>query len=406
MTHLDKPIGKADGVNPKISGLAEEGRPSDPAFEPSGRPSYLDAIPKYGLGVKAVAVMDLELRTALASLIAVSAIPGTFLRGSGSQHRAAAEFYADLARGRDISAIFPAPEPGVPMRARHLGRLPWAPRVVNVDTLSFESPYEVQYPAVRASYESHTRNSIARAMHWRHDDGPRPTIIVVHGFTGSPYWFNSGFFSLPWVYGNGCDVVLAILPFHGRRNDRGAPYSGSGLFSDGVATFTEAMFQSVCDLRVIIDYLESTGVANIGITGLSLGGYVTALMAAVEPRLHFAIPNSAVVEMPSLIDSWFPAGQLVKAGLRMGSIDRDVHEAAMRIHSPLSYPAALPKHRLFIVGGLADRLAPPEQSARLWEHWGRPRIHWFPGSHIIHLRRASYLREIGRFLRETGFSPG
>lgn len=52
---------------------------------------------------------------------------------------------------------------------------------------------------------------------------------------------------------------------------------------------------------------------------------------------------------------------------------------------------------------LANRLAPPEQSARLW---GRPRIHCFPSSHILHLRRAVYLREIGRFLRDTGFSPG
>jgi hypothetical protein len=78
----------------------------------------------------------------------------------------------------------------------------------------------------------------------------------------------------------------------------------------------------------------------------------------------------------------------------------------MSVHSPLSYPAILPQDRLFIIGGLADRLAPPEQSAQLWEHWGRPRIHWFPGSHIIHFRRADYLREVGRFLRQTGFSEG
>lgn len=78
----------------------------------------------------------------------------------------------------------------------------------------------------------------------------------------------------------------------------------------------------------------------------------------------------------------------------------------MRLHSPLRFPVRLSKERLFIVAGLADRLAPPEQSPRLWAHWGQPRIHWFPGSHILHLRRAVYLREIGRFLRETGFSPG
>lgn len=370
------------------------------------RDGYLDAIPEYGLGVRAVALMDLELRTALASLISVTAVPGTIIRRGGLDYRKAAEFYGDLAGMGDLDAIFPAPSKGVEVRTRDAGRLRWAPDVFEAQMLSFESPHEVRYRPATDDFRAHSRNRIARAMHWRHDDGPRPTIIVVHGFTGSPYWFNSGFFSLPWVYGHGCDVVLATLPFHGRRNDRFAPFSGSGLFSDGMTTFTEAMLQSVCDLRVIIDYLESTGVDKVGITGLSLGGYLTALMADVEPRLHFAIPNCAVIDMPSLIENWFPAGPLIKAGLKLGSIDPDVYQAAMRIHSPLSYPAALPKDRLFIVGGLADRLAPPEQSARLWDHWGRPRIEWFPGSHILHLRRARYLREIGRFLRATGFSAG
>jgi pimeloyl-ACP methyl ester carboxylesterase len=350
-------------------------------------------------------MMDLELRTALASLITATTLPATVLRRSGSEHRRATEYYAELAVSADPDDIFPAPPPDVPVRTRRINRLRWAPGVLGVDMLSFESPYQVRYRAAADRYLAHTRNSVARAMHWRHDE-PRPTIIVVHGFTGSPYWFNSGFFALPWVYGHGCDVVLTILPFHGPRRDRLAPFDGHGLFSEGVATFTEAMLQSVCDLRVLIGYLQSTGVRRVGITGLSLGGYLTALMAGLEPRLHFAIPNCPVVEMPSLIDSWFPAGPLVRTGLRLAGIDRKTHDAAMTIHSPLRYPAVLPRERLMIISGLADRLAPPEQSARLWQHWGRPRIEWFPGSHIVHLRRAGYLREIGRFLRDTGFSRG
>ncbi len=367
---------------------------------------WRQAVPAGGPAVQAVALMDLELRTFTASLVSLSSIPGTLLRRSASDHRAAAEFYAGLSGVTDTTELFAPPPPGVEVRSRRIGRLPWAPGISQVDLLSFRSPYQVVYPEARERFESHRRNSIARAMHWRHDDGPRPTIIVVHGFTGSPYWFNSSFFQLPWFYNHGCDVVLAMLPFHGPRNDRPAPYSGSGLFADGLANFNEAIFQSVCDLRVLIDFLTATGVANVGITGLSLGGYVTALMAGVEPRLHFAIPNSAVTELSSLIDGWFPANRVIGAGLRLGGIDPDTHAAAVRVHSPLRFPARLARERLFIVGGLADRLAPPEQSARLWAHWGRPRIHWFPGSHILHLRRAVYLREIGRFLRDTGFSPG
>lgn len=387
----------------RAAGPGPAGAPGGDRDEPG---SYLDAIPAAGPGVRAVALLDLELRTALASLITLTAIPGTLLRRDGAGHRAAAEFYAGVAASGDPDRVFPAPPPGVAVRTRPVGRLPWAPGVSRVELLSFISPHRTLWEPARARFEGHARNMIGRAMHWRHDDGPRPTIIVVHGFTGSPYWFNSGFFQLPWFYGHGCDVVLATLPFHGRRNDPAGPFDGSGLFSDGLATFTEAILQSVGDMRVIIDYLRAGGVERIGITGLSLGGYVSALMAAVEPRLHFSIPNSPVTDMGPLMDSWFPAGPLIRSGLRLARVDRETHYGALALHSPLRWPARLDRDRLFVIGGLADRLAPPEQAARLWDHWGRPRLHWFPGSHILHLRRAVYLREVGRFLRDTGFSPG
>ena len=366
---------------------------------------YMDAVPRSGVGVRAVALLDIEMRTALSSLIAISAIPSALRDYAPSRDHDAAAFYAEMQRTGTIESIFPTP-PTVDVHASKIGRPLWAPKVDSIEMLSFKSPYRVQYAQIRASYESHTRNSVAQAMHWRHADGPRPTIIVVHGFTGSPFWFNSNFFSLPWFYRHGCDVLLAVLPFHGKRNDRWGAYSGSGLFGGGVAYLNEAMFQSICDLRVMVDYLERSGVDHVGITGLSLGGYLTALMADVEPRLHVAIPNSAVTHFPSLLDSWFPAGYLAKAGLRLSRHDDVTLSEAMSVHSPLSFPARLPRDRLFIIGGLADRLAPPDQSARLWEHWGEPKIHWFPGSHILHVGRASYLREVGHFLRDTGFSPG
>ena len=408
MTH------KAEAVN--INPL--HGRATSPAAETEGpdlrsvrnnhrttEESWRELIPRGGFQAQTVAIMDLGLRTGLASVIAATAGPTTLLRTSGRAQRRAVEFFADLAASEDPASVF-HPPPEVEVRTRRLGRQVWAPTVGHIDLLTFQSPYEPACPDLAESFLSHSRNSIARAQHWRHPDAPRPTIVVVHGFTGSPYWFNSTFFSLPWFYGHGCDVVLVTLPFHGARNDRLAPFSGSGLFTDGLGHFHEAILQSVCDLRVVIDYLQAGGVENIGITGLSLGGYLTALMAAVEPRLHMAIPNSAVTDLAGLIDGWFPAGHVLKAGLRQGGISEDAFKASMGLHSPLSYPPLLSTDRLFVIGGLGDRLAPPEQSARLIEHWGRPKTHWFQGSHILHMGRAHYLREIGRFLKETGFSPG
>ena len=369
-------------------------------------PSYVEAIPPGGPLVSTVALVDLELRTAVASLIALSATPAAVLRGRGRDHREATKFYAALADTAGVGDLFPPVPDDVDVDIQPTGRLLWAPEVCHADRLTFTSTHSVINPAVRDAFAGHKRNSLVQAMHWRGGDEPRPTIIVVHGFTGSPYWLSSSFFQLPWFYRNGCDVVLATLPFHGPRNDWPAPYNGSGLFTNGIGVFTEAILQSVADMRVLVGHLVSSGVKRIGMTGLSLGGYITALMAAVEPRLHVAIPNCAVTDMATLVESWFPAGQLLRAGLAMNRIDYRTHTAAVRLHSPLRFPALRPPERLFIIGGQGDRLAQPEQSARLWEHWGRPHLHWFPGSHIVHLRRDTYLGEVRRFLAATGFHPG
>jgi hypothetical protein len=44
-----------------------------------------------------------------------------------------------------------------------------------------------------------------------------------------------------------------------------------------------------------------------------------------------------------------------------------------------------------VVAGLGDRLTPPAHSVELWEHWHRPALRWFPGSHILHFERSGYL---------------
>jgi pimeloyl-ACP methyl ester carboxylesterase len=77
----------------------------------------------------------------------------------------------------------------------------------------------------------------------------------------------------------------------------------------------------------------------------------------------------------------------------------------MAVHSPLTYRPAIPKEHLMIVGGVGDRLAPPKHARLLWEHWGRCRIHWFPGSHLLHLDRGAYLRKIAEFWGQIGFLP-
>ena len=151
------------------------------------------------------------------------------------------------------------------------------------------------------------------AQHWRHDDGPHPTLCVIHGFMGSAYLFNGLFFSLPWFYRSGYDVLLYTMPFHGRRAEKCSPYSGYGYFANGFAGFAEAMAQAVHDFRSLLDYLEYTGVDRIALTGMSLGGYTSALIACVDDRIQAVIPNVPVVTPDKPVDEWFPANYAGRA---------------------------------------------------------------------------------------------
>ena len=256
---------------------------------------------------------------------------------------------------------------------------------------------------MRDQWRTQVNNATARFQHWRHDDGPRPTLCVIHGFMGSAYLFNGVFFSLPWFYRSGYDVALFTLPFHGRRAEKHSPFSGYGYFANGMSGLAEAMAHAVHDFRSMLDYLESTGVQRFAVTGLSLGGYTSALLAAVEPRLQAVIPNVPVVSVESEMREWFPANLVMRGGQLLGQLgDADI-SAATAYHSPLNYPPLVPKQQRLIITGLGDRLAPPQQSEQLWRHWDQCALHWFPGNHVLHVSQPTYLRRMTAFLRPYMF---
>jgi pimeloyl-ACP methyl ester carboxylesterase len=344
------------------------------------------------LVVGGTVVADLALRTALASAVSVAAAPWV-MSGDARKERRRLAFYSELAAAHDAEAAFPPPRAGVRIESRA------APKG---ETLRFESPFVAQNRAVRARYAGFKPNRTAFAQHWGHSDGPRPTLCVIHGFGASDFRLNSAFFRLPWFFAQGYDVLMYVIPFHGGRGNRGL-LDGAGLFANGIAHLNEALAQAVHDFRLFADYLEDTGVEQIGVTGLSLGGYVSALLAAVEPRLRVVVPNAPVTSIGPLVREWFPANLLLSATLRAHGVSPEEAEAALAVHSPLNYSPIVDKERLMIIGGLGDRLAPPEQSRMLWEHWDRPRLHWFPGNHVIHVDRGAYIGDMRRFMRDAGF---
>jgi len=337
---------------------------------------------------------DLVLRTAVASVVSAVLLPG-FARTDRDE----LAFYADLADSGDPGAVFATPpDVAVTVTSRKAPDVPG----IAVDVLSFTSPYVALYPGARDRYARHEPNRTAYAQHWRHEDGPRPTLCVIHGFGASLAWFNTAFFSLRQFFDDGWDVLLYTLPFHGARRRAPGLVNGLELFAHGITGLNEALIHAVHDFRVFLSHLLRSGAPRVGVTGLSLGGYMTALLAAVEQRLDFAIPNAPVTSLPPMIAAWHPVGLAAGVGLRLAGAPAELADRALAVHSPLNYPSALPRERLMVVGGLGDRLAPPQQSLLLWEHWERPRLHWFLGSHLLHFGRRGYLDDMREVMSAGG----
>jgi hypothetical protein len=138
--------------------------------------------------------------------------------------------------------------------------------------------------------------------------------------------------------------------------------------------------------------------ARIGVTGISLGGYVTSLVASLENGLACAIVGVPVVDLVDLIG--------YHAKLAPDDERRRVETVAKsigRVVSPLALTPRVPLDGRFVYAGLADRLVHPRhQVVRLWEHWGRPDIVWFQGSHTGFMRS----KPVGHFVREALIRSG
>ncbi len=370
----------------------------------ASRPEPFDHLLRDRLLVGSTASIDVMVRTAAASMVAGLALPLGYRPSQLRRDLDDARMYTDLADSGDPQRFFAAPPAGVPVSERVPGWPHFRTRDGHCADLSFASPYFPLNASIRDGYLGHRANRTAHARYWSHDDGPRPTIIAIHGFGAESYWLNEWFFALPWLYAFGCDVLLFTLPFHGPRKSLLSPFSGHGFFAQGLAGINEAFGQAICDLRVFFDWLRDVrGVRRIGVTGVSLGGYTAALLASVEPRLQFSIPNVPVTSIADLVLEWQPMGVAVQALMRR--YNRSVTEIrhVLAVACPLTYPPVLPRERLMIVGGAGDRMAPPKHSRLLWEHWDQPSMHWFPGSHLLHLDRGAYLMEMARFMTGIGF---
>jgi hypothetical protein len=268
----------------------------------------------------------------------------------------------------------------------------------NAEHLRFASEFEAVDPEIRESFGKLQGNRTAHVHLWRSRAAPRPTLICLHGYRQG----RAALDALAWDVRRlhtrlGLDVALFTLPLHGPRSQ--GWHSGAG-FLDGHPLWTSAaLAQAVWDLRRLSGWLRGQGAPMLGIAGFSLGGYAAALYASLEAGLASAVLLAPIVALDAFAWRLMPPAQ--RAETRASGLTEHLLQAAWHHHAPLALRPQVPHAARLVISGLADRLVPPLQAEALWEHWGRPAQHWYPGSHSVWLGKRALHARIEQHLRAT-----
>lgn len=250
---------------------------------------------------------------------------------------------------------------------------------------------------VAADLEHHDENDVVHVQHWMHPGGaPRGTMIAVHGFTMGRPRFDAPVLMVGSWFALGFDVALITLPFHGARAPRRSRYSGELFGSWHVGRLNEAVRQSIHDLRALVAWLVARGAGPVGVAGLSLGGYLAALLAGLEPGLSFAISIVPPVRL------WDLPARLYSSGRGDPPVAPELLDRAYRGHSPLTYPLAVAPARTILIGARGDCVVPPWHVETLARHWDGARLIWLDGSHSAPFGRHRILDVVVAHLRTVG----
>jgi pimeloyl-ACP methyl ester carboxylesterase len=272
-------------------------------------------------------------------------------------------------------------------------------RVIDV---SFASRYRPSLPAYVDEYASYRANLTARARLFTGPE-PRPCAILIHGWGSGAFFLEERAFPVHYLRRVGIDPVLFQLPFHGLRAPLQGPRSGSLFPSPHLVRTNEGFGQAISDLRLLADWLRRRGAPAVGVIGMSLGAYTSALWASLDAELAFCVPMIPAADMAELMWRHGSAGRQ-RARSEKHGVTRAMVSAVFAPHAPLLRPVLVPPERLFLIAGEGDQITPPDQAQALWAHWGRPEIHWFPGGHLAQIGRSDAFRALRRKLAALGFA--
>ena len=305
--------------------------------------------------------------------------------------------------GRPVEELFPAPvvAPAMTVTRR------WRVGGLVSEDLVFRSPhlpleptfrrrYLRDYGAARDVYARRIRPVSARR---------RPRLLYLHGYMQPETVVEELTLLTAMALQLDVEIVQMQPPYHGRRAPRGSRFSGEFYWTADLVRSFEALRQTVLDARTLLGWLLAKDPRPVGVSGLSLGGALTLILACIEERFAFAIPVIAHMDLAALVSD-APVLATMRHDLRsFGWRKRDFDQFVRGIGWYELRPK-LPADRVLMLAASEDRFFDPRLVRRLWTRWGKPEIHWYPTSHMGFLTHLPEVIGVMReFIDRTLFTP-
>jgi cephalosporin-C deacetylase-like acetyl esterase len=163
------------------------------------------------------------------------------------------------------------------------------------------------------------------------------------------------------------------------------------MISENPHETVKGMTQGVLDIRRAVAWLGSRSEVDperLGITGISLGGIMSALGASGEPRLK----NVAVVlgggNFSDLVwtNETRQAQEFRRRWLADGGSRESFKEVVDQV-DPATYGKLLKGRRIMMIAGKNDEVIPPASALALWESIDRePEIVWIDAGHYTAIK--------------------
>jgi dienelactone hydrolase len=239
---------------------------------------------------------------------------------------------------------------------------------VEIHTLTFPSPVKTPRP----------ENNTVWAEYYRpKGKGPFPGVLVLDILAGDQELSRSIARQLAQ---NGIAALFVQMAYYGPRRTPGGP----PLLTPNIDHTMAAIAQTVLDCRCAAAWLEARpeiDAKRMGILGTSLGSFMGALSAAMEPRLDRVV---LLLGGGGLVDAFFehPKAKPYLEFANLVGMTKEKMRKLIAPADPLTYADSLKQRHLLMIAASRDDIVPPKAARLLWEATGKPKIIWLDATHV------------------------